>query len=265
MMRTDKVAHKFFPRSVSVTIAVVFLVTKVFSQSDVINQIAANMVRVEGGAFTMGCTEEQTRFCYSDEVPPHKVTVRSFYINKYEVTQELWMAVMGNNPSYFKNRPRCPVEKVSYTDAQKFIARLNKLTGKKYRLPTEAEWEYAARGGIKSKSYLYSGANKIDDVGWCRGNCAEQTHPVGEKLPNELGLYDMSGNVWEWTNDYYRHKYYETGEAKNPLGPADSGYKVLRGGSWWPDSTHCRVSNRDWFGPFVRLFNFGLRLVLDDN
>ena len=151
------------------------------------------MVQVQGGTFTMGCTREQ-RPCYDHEKPAHQVQVRAFQIGKYEVTQQLWEVVMGKNPSHFDNCPQCPVEQVSWEDVQNFLKALNQ-TGAQYRLPTEAEWEYAARGGQQSRGYQYAGGENLDAVGWYEENSGYKPHPVGQKQANELGLYDLSGNV----------------------------------------------------------------------
>ena len=156
------------------------------------------MIFVQGGTFTMGCTSEQGEVCWDHEKPAHQVTLSDFYIGKYEVTQEQWRAVMGNNPSHFTGDEHLPVENVLFNEVQEFITILNSLTGKKYRLPTEAEWEYAARGGRNSLGFMYSGSNTVGNVAWYSGNSNEKTHPVGTKTPNELGIYDMSGNVMEW-------------------------------------------------------------------
>lgn len=209
-------------------------------QESMLQRLEANMVLVEGGTFTMGCTEDS---CSDDEKPAHAVTLSSFRIGKYEVTQEEWKLVMGDNPSKFQG-PRRPVDNISWEDAQKFIRKLNKFSGRQYRLPTEAEWEYAARGGRLSKGYLYSGGNDLDSVGWFRDNATEQTHKVGQKLPNELGLYDMSGNVWEWCNDWYDGTYYAGSPDENPQGPRSGTFHVLRGGGCLTFSGGCMVSNR---------------------
>jgi formylglycine-generating enzyme required for sulfatase activity len=222
------------------------------------------MVFVKGGTFTMGCTSMQDSDCYDNEKPTRRVTLSDYYIGKYEVTQKQWRAVMGastslSNPSYFKNCDDCPVERVSWNDIQQFIKKLNQLTGKKYRLPTEAEWEYAARGSNQSKGYKYAGSNTIDEVAWYDGNSGGKTQAVGRKKPNELGLYDMSGNVWEWCNDWYGN--YTSNNETNPQGPSSGSYRVLRGGRWSNRSSYCRVSNRSYGHPDGRLRNNGFRLV----
>ncbi|MDR0305887.1 MAG: formylglycine-generating enzyme family protein [Chitinispirillales bacterium] len=199
------------------------------------------MILVRGGAFTMGCTEEQGNECYEDEGPTRRITLRNFYIGKYEVTQELWVKVMGNNPSHFKGN-KLPVEQVSWNDIQEFIKKLNTITGRKYRLPTEAEWEYAARGGSNSKNFKYSGSNNIDEVAWYGNNSGSKTRAIGTKRPNELGIYDMSGNVWEWVSDWY--DFYTDTSMTNPTGPSSGSNRVYRGGSWFSGARSCRVSYR---------------------
>lgn len=231
--------------------------------------VSFNMIRVQGGTFTMGCTPEQGSDCYDDEKPSHTVTLSTYYIGETEVTQELWKAVMGENPSYFKSGSlERPVEQVSWEDCQTFIRKLNELTGKKFRLPTEAEWEYAARGGAKSAGYKYSGSNDINAVAWYDVNASDKgtsspdygTHVVKTKKPNELGIYDMSGNVWEWCSDWYGDY---TGAAQtNPQGASTGSYRVNRGGSWGNYARICRSSNRDNNSPVNRSDAIGLRLVL---
>jgi formylglycine-generating enzyme required for sulfatase activity/predicted Ser/Thr protein kinase len=225
------------------------------------------MVFVKGGTFTMGCTSEQGRGCWDSEKPTRRVTVGDFYIGKYEVTQKQWRAVMGtsaslSDPSYFKNCDDCPVESVSWNDIQEFIKKLNQKTGKKYRLPTEAEWEYAARGGSAGSPTRYSGSNNIDEVAWYSSNSGSKTHPVGRKKPNELGLYDMSGNVWEWCSDWYGSDYYKNSPQTNPQGPSSGSYRVLRGGSWYSRAQNCRVSDRYSYTPDSRNGISGFRLAL---
>ena len=199
--------------------------------------VSFDMVFVEGGTFTMGAPEEQS---IPDGKPAHKVTLSDYYIGKYEVTQALWQAVMGSNPSEFKGDPSRPVEWVSWNDCQEFIDKLNRMTGKRFRLPTEAEWEYAARGGNRSQGYKYPGGNDGNRVAWYKYNSDEKTHPVGTKSPNELGLYNMSGNVWEWCFDWFDGHYYEYYEdvQTNPTGPSSGSYRVLRGGSYRWDSVY---------------------------
>ena len=243
------------------------------------------MIAVEGGTFTMGCTSEQSD-CDSYAKPTHSVTLSDYYIGKFEVTQELWQAVMSNNPSCFKggkfevnqelwqavmgNNPGCfkgnnlpvdlPVEQVSWNDIQEFIKKLNQKTGANFRLPTEAEWEYAARGGNKSKGYKYSGSNTIGNVAWYWNNSSSKTHQVGTKSPNELGIYDMSGNVLEWCQDWYGN--YSGDSQTNPTGASLGSRRVNRGGSWGYDAQFCRVSFRDSSTPDNRYYNLGLRVVL---
>ena len=219
--------------------------------------LAGTFVLVAGGSFDMGCTREQ-RDCESDE-PVHWVTLSSYYIGQYEVTQAQWRAVMGDNPSYFEGCDQCPVEQVSWEEVQEFIRRLNQRTGLNYRLPTEAEWEFAARGGNNSKRFQYAGSNNLDEVGWYRSNSEDKTHPVGQKKRNELGLYDMSGNVWEWCQDWYGD--YPSSAQTNPTGPATGAYRVGRGGSWSYGPRHCRVANRNGGDPGDRYGLLGFRLA----
>lgn len=221
--------------------------------------LEANMVYVEGGTFMMGATSEQGSDVYRDEKPVHQVTLSSFHICKYEVTQELWQAVMGSNPSRFNGSKR-PVEKVSWEDCQQFITKLNQLTGKNYRLPTEAEWEYAARGGNLSKGYKYAGSNSIGDVAWYLRNSDMQTHDVGMKRANELGLYDMAGNVDGWVQDWY--DVYSSSSQTNPEGSSSGSYRVNRGGNWNSTDRLCRVSKRGSNSPGSRwVYLLGLRLA----
>ncbi len=223
--------------------------------------VTFNMVKVEGGTFTMGATPEQGGDAQKDENPAHQVTLSSYYIGETEVTQALWETVMGKNRSKWKG-VSLPVEKVSWKDCQEFVEKLNTLTGKRFRLPTEAEWEYAARGGNKSKGYKYSGSNFIDDVAWYADNSGNKTHVVKTKLPNELGIYDMTGNVQEWCQDWYG--FYSSSSQTNPTGPSNGPYRVLRGGSWNNSARFCRVSNRNGGSPSGRNYYLGLRLVLSE-
>ena len=234
-------------------------VTKKTDLSLTVNGVSFDMVYVEGGSFDMGATYEQGGDAWDNEKPVHRVTLSGYYIGMYEVTQELWEAVMGSNPSYFKGAQN-PVESVSWNDCKEFISRLDSLTGKKFRLPTEAEWEYAARGGNKSLHYKYSGSGNIGKVAWYTENSGNSTHAVGTKTANELGIYDMSGNVWEWCSDWYGD--YSAGAQTNPQGPSAGSRRVLRGGSCYGNAGLCRVSSRDYNGPGYGLHILGLRLVL---
>ncbi len=227
----------------------------------VLDNLISNMVYVEGGTFTMGATSEQGSDANRDESPVHSVTLASYYIGKYEVTQVEWRAIMGRNPSRFSDSEDLPVEFVSWTDCQRFIEKLNAETGLKFRLPTEAEWEYAARGGNKSRGYKYAGSINLGNVAWYADNSSEKTQVVGTKQPNELGLYDMSGNVSEWCSD--RNDSYSSDSQTNPTGASSGSYRVLRGGSWQDNAKNCRVSKRDYNTPVFRRSYLGLRLVLE--
>lgn len=224
-----------------------------------VNGVSFEMVRVEGGTFRMGATSEQGSDVWDNEKPVHSVTLSGYYIGKTEVTQVLWEAVMGINPSRFKG-DYLPVENVSWDDCQEFIRKLNSMTGQNFRLPTEAEWEFACRGGNNSRGYKYSGSNNLGSVAWYDGNSGNKTHPVGTKAPNELGIYDMSGNVWEWCADWYGD--YSSGAQTNPTGPYGGSNRVYRGGSWNYDVGRCRSSNRDFYYPWIRDIILGLRLAL---
>jgi|GEM_PF-4366429 len=215
------------------------------------------MIVVEGGSFLMGNNEGA-----DDAKPAHPVTLSSFSMSKYPITQAQWQAVMGSNPSYHKYCDNCPVEQVSWADVQEYIKRLNSATGKNYRLPTEAEWEYAARGGNKSRGYIFAGSNTLDEVAWYSGNSNEETHQVGQKQPNELGLFDMSGNVFQWCSDWYGADYYYQSATIDPLGPLDGGYRIIRGGSCFYGNNYCGVSLRDITYPSNRNYGVGFRLVL---
>lgn len=206
----------------------------------------------------MGATSEQGSDAYSDESPVHNVTLSGYWIGETEVTQELWQAVMGSNPSYFSST-NFPVEQVSWNDiVNDFLPKLNNLTGYSFRLPTEAEWEYAARGGRASQDYKYAGSNTIGNVAWYTGNSSSKTHAVKTKQANELGLYDMSGNVYEWCSDWYGN--YSSGSQTNPQGPSSGSDRVLRGGSWYDGARSCRVSGRYNGGPGYRGSYGGFRL-----
>ena len=225
-----------------------------------VNGVTFNMIKVDGGTFTMGATSEMTNRD-NDEKPTHQVTLSSYYIGETEVTQALWTAVMGDNPSRFKG-DNLPVERVSWEDCQTFIGKLNGLAGKRFRLPTEAEWEYAARGGNRSNHTQFSGGSMIEDVAWYDGNSGSKTHSVKTKKPNELGLYDMSGNVWEWCQDWYG--LYSSSAQTNPTGPNSGARRVSRGGGWFNYARNCRSSYRDNHAPDYGDDYLGLRLVLSE-
>ena len=231
------------------------------------------MVFVKGGTFQMGSASGE-----DDEKPVHSVTVSDFYIGKYEVTQDLYESVMGNNPSYFKESGKdAPVEKVSWYDAVEYCNKRSDKEGLKrcysgsgenincdfdangYRLPTEAEWEFAARGGNKSKGYTYSGSNDINEVAWYRDNSGSKTHSAGGKQANELGIYDMSGNVWEWCWDWYVD--YSSGSQNNPRGSSSGSYRVYRGGSWSYGASYCRIAYRSCYDPGFSSSNLGFRFA----
>jgi formylglycine-generating enzyme required for sulfatase activity/uncharacterized caspase-like protein len=217
-----------------------------------------NLIFVEGGTFQMGSEKGSTI-----ESPVHPVTLNNFYIGEYEVTQKQWQDIMGNNPSHFNDCQNCPVENVSWDDVQEFLKILNKKTGKNYRLPTEAEWEFAACGGTASKVYEYSGSNNPADVAWYKSTSGEKTHPVGQKKPNELGIYDMSGNVWEWCSDFYDNNYYFDSPQHNPQGPSKSSYHILRGGSYEDNISFIRTKNRGRTYPFDKGSYYGFRICLN--
>ena len=229
------------------------------SQRAVLEKLIANMVKVEGSTFTMGATPEQGNDAYEYERPAHQVTLSDYYIGRYEVTQKEWQAVMGDNPSKFYG-DNLPVDYVSWNDCQDFINKLNQLTGLKFRLPTEAEWEFAARGGKQSKGYKYSGSDNAKNIAWYEKNSGSKPHQVGTKEPNELGIYDMSGNVGEWCGDWYGR--YSSSAQTNPTGPSSGSGRVLRGGGWSRDAGYCRVSDRSPYYPSYRDDYDGFRVVL---
>ena len=232
-----------------------------------VNGISFQMVAIEGGTFTMGVDSAMVDagIASVDELPAHEVTLEPYSIGQTEVTQELWQAVMGNNPSGFTGDPQRPVEQVSWDDCQEFIARLNAITGKNFRLPTEAEWEYAARGANKSSGYLYAGSDNVDDVAWYYtnsyvvGNDSPDfgTHAVATKHSNEMRIYDMSGNVMEWCNDMYLPYDTEDAESGSTLNR-----RVIRGGCWFSLPVDCRTTGRDYQSAGMRTYTIGLRLAL---
>ena len=218
-----------------------------------VNGVTFTMKLVEGGTFQMGATPEQGKDACNDEKLVHGVTLGSYYIGETEVTQALWNAVMGINQNDL-NGDNMPMGGVSWNDCIEFVLKLNLLTNRNFRLPTEEEWEYAARGGKKGNGYKYSGSNSLDDVAWYNGNSNGKAHAVKEKYPNELGLYDMSGNVWEWCGDWYK--------SYNAQNFSDGSHRVLRGGSWGRSSEYCRVSSRYGSIPDNRLVSYGFRLCM---
>lgn len=225
-----------------------------------VGNVSFEMIKVEAGSFIMGCTSEQGSDCDEDEKSYHRVTIsQDYYIGKYEVTQALYEAVMGSNPSRWKVYNR-PVDKVSWDDAQEFCAELSRITGRKFTLPTEAEWEYAARGGKKTANTKYSGSSSAADVAWYASNSGSQTHSVGQLRPNELGIYDMSGNVWEWCLDWYGN--YSGASQINPMGPDSGSDRVLRGGSWINGVGGCRITSRNYYDPDSHVSYYGFRIVL---
>lgn len=222
-----------------------------------------DMIFVEGGDFDMGGSHVQA---LDREKPVHRVRVSSFYMAKFPITQLLWKAVMkGKNPSRFKGDSR-PVEQVSWKDAKAFLGELNRLLPQDYRLPTEAEWEFAVRGGKYSEDFLYAGSDKLKEVGWYNENSYGETQVVGQKLPNELGIYDMSGNVFEWCKDRYSSKYYKAcgniGIVEDPQGPKSGADRLIRGGHWGDPAWLCRVSYRRNASPEYRYGLIGFRLVV---
>ena len=234
-----------------------------------------NMVLVEGGEFMMGSNNGS-----DNEKPVHKVYLNSFYISKYEITQKEWVEIMGSNPSCYWGYDY-PVENVNWYDVQKYIKKLNKKTGKKYRLPTEAEWEFAAKGGNLNQGYIYAGSNYLNAVAWYKNNHIDldivarnksiynnyintnKTNTVGTKEPNELGLYDMSGNVWEWCQDWYSEDYYNNSPSNDPKGPEKGEYRVMRGGAWSEIDKHCRSTYRGYGNPYGNISKVGFRLAAD--
>lgn len=241
------------------------------------DDIALRMIFVEGGSFMMGATPEQGAEAEEDEKPVHEVTLSNYYMGETEITQELWEEVMGttiyeqvqkfgdNGSQIAGAGPKYPMYKINVAECKQFIEALNTMTGLQFRMPTEAEWEYAARGGKYSQGYKYPGSNDVDAVAWYKGNSNHETHPVALKKPNELGLYDMAGNVWEWVSDWYADSYPSTSQV-NPTGPTTGSLAIMRGGSRANtfNATDCRVSARLPYAPTTRNF-IGLRLVLDDD
>ncbi|MDR2585780.1 MAG: formylglycine-generating enzyme family protein [Prevotellaceae bacterium] len=256
--------HTYIQKVTVLIATLAILLTKINAQEP-------EMVFVKGGTFTMGCTSEQLSDCYGNEQPTHLVTLSDFYIGKYPVTQKQWEQVMGTSIevqrdfdgpgfSLYGQGDNYPMYYVSWEDAQEFVRKLSSATGKKYRLPTEAQWEFAARGGTISKGYRYSGSNDINEVGWHDKNNNGTAHPVGLKKPNELGIYDMSGNIWEWCSDYYDD--YKSDHQVDPMGPSTGLDRAMRGGNWECALHYCRVSFRDFNPQEYRYHYLGFRVVM---
>ena len=215
-------------------------------------------IGIAGGCFQMGSpASEKERG--DNEGPVHEVCLDGFQMGKYEVTQKQWRGMMGSNPSEFSGCDECPVENVSWDDVQKFIRKLNARGQGKYRLPTEAEWEYVCRSGGKPEKYC--GGNDIDRLAWYSGNSGSKTHPVGQKAANGLGIYDMSGNVWEWVSDWYKNKYYADSPRENPQGPSGGSSRVFRGGRWNSSPAYVRSAGRGHGDPGYRDSSLGFRLA----
>lgn len=239
-----------------------------------VNGVSFVMKPIEGGTFQMGAQKSDNSSgnyddeAFDNEKPVHEVKVDSFYMGEIVATQALWKAVMGSEPTYndgwedkYGKGDNYPAYRVSYNDiVNDFIPKLNRLTGKNFRLPTEAEWEYAARGGNKSNGYRYGGSDSVEDVAWCWEKSGRKAHPVKSCQPNELDLYDISGNVWEWCQDWYGN--YSCASQDNPTGPSKGSKRVLRGGSWCCYTRYCRVSIRESDDPSYRIYSTGFRLVL---
>ena len=248
----------------------VFVVTQGDNMIFTVGGVSYTMVKVQGGTFTMGATSEQGNDADRNEKPDHFVTLSNYYIGETEVTQGLWEAVMGTNVRQQRDKSgftslsgegsNYPMYYISWNECQEFINKLNSLTGQKFRLPTEAEWEFAARGGKKKSHYKYSGSNTLGDVAWYTDNSFSIIHPVKTKLPNALGIYDMSGNVWEWCEDWFGS--YSSSAQRNPTGPSSGSFRVLRGGSSFHGAGYSRVSSRDEDASSKRRSGLGFRLAL---
>ena len=235
-----------------------------------VNHIPIKMVFVKGGDLELGCVAERDDSCKAKEVPSHNVTLTDFYIGETEVTQAQWKAVMGsdNNPSYWKGNT-LPVERVSWVECHRFVTRLNKYLAKElpegyhFALPSEAQWEYAARGGLKSAGTRYAGSNDLKQIAWFYDNSSQHTHDVRIKTANELGIFDMSGNVWEWCEDWYDENFYaENTEWNNPMNEQETSYRVQRGGSWNYAAPYSRCANRDYGSIHTRYEDCGFRVAL---
>lgn len=258
--KIHSIAPRQFAQGLLLSLAVLLPVSAIAQTGKTFtNEIGMEFVRIKAGFFTMGSDENLDKEAGDYEKPQHRVTIsQDFYLGKYAVTQDEWEAVMGSNPSEFKGK-RHPVENVSWNDIQMFIQRLNAKEGTdKYRLPSEAEWEYAARAGTKSAYSFGDDASQLGQYAWFKDNSGDQTHPVGQKKPNPWGLYDMHGNVWEWVQDWFDVSYYASGTSIDPAGSSSGIIRVLRGGSWNLPAKNLRSAarfgdtpdNRDEYGGF---------------
>ncbi len=241
-------------------------VTKILhNQQWALDNIQKNMVRIEGGVLKMGVAVEGGQGATDDNTPLHEVKLSPYYICKYEVTEEEWQLVMGDNPSDKSNgmmvSSSCPVDNISWMDCQEFVKKLTQLTGIPFRLPTEAEWEFAARGGEEDPSVQYAGKSEIEDCGWYVGNSSRIKHPVGTKGANSYGLYDMTGNVREWVKDFYEKDYYSRSPEQDPQGPSKGDRHVVRGGSFNNQDDACAVTYRSYAAPDSKNKFTGLRLA----
>ena len=247
-----------------VTDLIDYILNPPLTQTYTVNGVSFDMITMQGGTFTMGATEDQSTYADKSEKPPHQVTLSTYQIGKTEVTQELWEAVTGkslsqiarpNGWTLYGDGPDYPMYYITWDDCQEFITKLNELTGQQFRMPTEAEWEYAARGGNKSKGFTFSGSNNIADVAWYSENSSNRSCPVANKAPNELGIYDMTGNVWEWYGDY------SDAPQTNPTGPETGKERVVRGGCWGALVSGSHLSNRISYVPTFHSNSVGLRLA----
>lgn len=266
-MVTKKLSFQFFIIQFFLSLGIISCSNNTTSSvvdTSILSQIEENIIPVKGGTFTMGCNPQLDEDCTFAEQPAHQVIVEDYCISKYEVTQAQWAAIMGDNPSRFSHCKQCPVENVSWNAVQLFLQKLNQQTGKTYRLPTEAEWEYAARGGQKSQQFLYAGSDSANLVAWYATNATSTTHPVGQKQANELGLYDMGGNVSEWCQDYYLDYTDTTTTAAAPTPKEESYLRVNRGGSYMKDTLALRTTCRDYFFAENSFHYLGFRLALSD-
>ena len=251
-----------------VTDLIDYILNPPLTQTYTVNGVSFDMITMQGGTFTMGATEDHITYADNSEKPPHQVTLSTYQIGKTEVTQELWEAVTGkslsqiarpNGWTLYGDGPDYPMYYITWDDCQEFITKLNELTGQQFRMPTEAEWEYAARGGNKSKGFTFSGSNNIADVAWYSENSSNRSCPVANKAPNELGIYDMTGNVWEWCSDWYGD--YSDAPQTNPTGPETGTERVVRGGCWGALVSGSHLSNRISYVPTFHSNSLGLRLA----